>query len=157
VPGRLVLLILAVVTLAMIGWSLAGLLNWIPARVRRWNTNSSPRYLRRVNSAGLLIGVGGLISCLSWFAGHVSLWTLAGSFIGLAGVVLLLITTGRESFRSPTAPVTVWAFNPPPGWPAPPPGWYPPVGWTAPPDWPAPPLGWQWWLPIQPNQREAAA
>jgi hypothetical protein len=61
--------------------------------------------------AGLLIGVAGLIWCLSWFAGQVSLWTLAGSFIGLAGAVLLIATTGRESFKSPTAPVTVWVLT----------------------------------------------
>jgi hypothetical protein len=157
VPGRIALLLWAVVQLAMISWSLAGLLDRIPARVRRWNANRSPNYLRRVSWAGLLIGVGGLIWSLSWFAGQVSLWTLAGSSIGLAGTVLLIATTGRESFRSPAAPVTAWVFNPPPGWPSPPPGWYPPVDWTAPPDWPSPPTGWQWWLPIQPNQGVAAA
>ena len=37
-------------------------------------------------------------------------------------------------------------FNPPPGWPAPPPGWRPPDGWKLDPSWPAPPDGWQLWL-----------
>lgn len=41
----------------------------------------------------------------------------------------------------------VWVFNPPPGWPQPPSGWRPPVGWTPDPDWPDPPEGWQLWLP----------
>lgn len=39
-------------------------------------------------------------------------------------------------------------FNPPPGWPKPPPmGWTPPNGWKPDPAWPAPPPGWQLWIP----------
>lgn len=38
-------------------------------------------------------------------------------------------------------------FNPPPGWPKPPPNWRPPKGWTPDPTWPAPPDGWQLWVP----------
>lgn len=37
-------------------------------------------------------------------------------------------------------------FNPPPDWPAPPPGWKPPAGWTPDPSWPDPPPGWQLWV-----------
>lgn len=37
-------------------------------------------------------------------------------------------------------------FNPPPGWPRPPPDWVPPNGWTPDPRWPAPPPGWQLWI-----------
>jgi len=40
-----------------------------------------------------------------------------------------------------------WAFNPPPGWPAPPPGWQPPEGWQPDPAWPAAPAGWNFWVP----------
>jgi hypothetical protein len=40
-----------------------------------------------------------------------------------------------------------WKFNPPPGWPAQPPGWQPPPGWAPDPSWPPPPPGWQFWLP----------
>lgn len=37
-------------------------------------------------------------------------------------------------------------YNPPPNWPAPPPGWTPPPGWRPDPSWgPAPP-GWQVWV-----------
>jgi len=39
-----------------------------------------------------------------------------------------------------------YKFNPPPNWPAPPPGWAPSPGWRPPPEWPAPPPGWQVWL-----------
>jgi hypothetical protein len=38
-------------------------------------------------------------------------------------------------------------YNPPPNWPAPPPGWTPPDGWKAPANWPPPPNGWKLWLP----------
>lgn len=37
-------------------------------------------------------------------------------------------------------------FNPPPGWPKPPPNWTPPAGWSPEPDWPDPPEGWVLWL-----------
>lgn len=37
-------------------------------------------------------------------------------------------------------------FNPPPGWPKPPPKWEPPAGWTPDPSWPPPPEGWQLWV-----------
>jgi hypothetical protein len=40
-----------------------------------------------------------------------------------------------------------YRFNPPPGWPAPPPGWVPPEGWVPDPRLPAAPEGWQWWMP----------
>ena len=42
---------------------------------------------------------------------------------------------------------TSWKFNPPPGWPEPPPGWTPPPGWAGPPGMPPAPDGWQWWFP----------
>jgi hypothetical protein len=38
-------------------------------------------------------------------------------------------------------------FNPPPGWPKPPPNWKPPKGWRPDPSWPPPPEGWALWLP----------
>jgi hypothetical protein len=39
-----------------------------------------------------------------------------------------------------------YRFNPPPNWPAPPPGWIPAPGWRPSPEWPAPPPGWQLWI-----------
>ena len=39
-----------------------------------------------------------------------------------------------------------YRFNPPPNWPAPPPGWVPPPGWMPLPEWPDPPAGWQVWV-----------
>src|SRR6516165_8541085 len=37
--------------------------------------------------------------------------------------------------------------NPPPNWPAPPPGFVPPPRWQPDPAWPPPPPGWQLWVP----------
>ncbi len=39
-------------------------------------------------------------------------------------------------------------FNPPPGWPKPPPGWVPPPDWTPDPSWPPAPSDWDWWAPV---------
>lgn len=47
-------------------------------------------------------------------------------------------------------------FNPPPGWPRPPSGWSPPVGWKPDPSWPEPPIGWQLWLPDNLDAHSAA-
>lgn len=54
--------------------------------------------------------------------------------LAVAGV-LLLITGSRQQ----------WRFNPPPGWPAPPPDWRPDAGWQPDAAWPTPPRGWTWW------------
>jgi hypothetical protein len=48
-------------------------------------------------------------------------------------------------------------FNPPPGWPQPPAGWYPPAGWEPDPSWPEPPPGWQMWLPDNQNAADQSA
>ncbi len=37
-------------------------------------------------------------------------------------------------------------FDPPPGWPAPPPDWEPPEGWQPDPSWPPAPEGWTFWV-----------
>lgn len=39
-----------------------------------------------------------------------------------------------------------YVFNPPPGWPAQPPGWVPPDNWKPDPSWPKPPEGWAFWV-----------
>ena len=41
------------------------------------------------------------------------------------------------------------AFLAPPGWPAAPPGWIPPVSWRPDPHWPSPPDGWSYWRPSE--------
>lgn len=47
-------------------------------------------------------------------------------------------------------------FNPPPGWPKPPDGWVPPMGWSPDPAWPDPPEGWQLWLAVDSGGDEAS-
>ena len=42
-------------------------------------------------------------------------------------------------------------YNPPPNWPAPPPGWTPPAGWRPDPSWPPPPPGWTLWVVAGPS------
>ncbi len=37
-------------------------------------------------------------------------------------------------------------FNPPPGWPTPPPAWQPPAGWRPDPSWDPLPPGWVLWI-----------
>jgi len=37
-------------------------------------------------------------------------------------------------------------FSPPPGWPAAPPGWQPPAGWSPDPSWPPAPPVWPLWV-----------
>lgn len=40
-----------------------------------------------------------------------------------------------------------FVFNPPPGWPTPPPGWKPPTDWVPDPTWPKAPDDWVFWIP----------
>src|SRR5579864_1359307 len=54
--------------------------------------------------------------------------------------------------RQLVPPGAGWVFNPPPGWPAPPPGWQPPDGWQPDPSWPPPPSDWQFWRPEIPAE-----
>lgn len=39
-------------------------------------------------------------------------------------------------------------FNPPPGWPTPPPDWVPDENWKPDPSWPQVPPGWQLWTAV---------
>jgi hypothetical protein len=52
----------------------------------------------------------------------------------------------RSAQQRPGQSAQIYRFNPPPNWPAPPPGWAPTPGWRPSPDWPAPPPGWQLWI-----------
>ncbi|NLT29982.1 MAG: hypothetical protein GXX86_05925 [Propionibacterium sp.] len=47
-------------------------------------------------------------------------------------------------------------WNPPPNWPAPPPGWEPPSGWQPDPSWGPPPPGWQLWVDDAPQHSASA-
>jgi hypothetical protein len=45
-------------------------------------------------------------------------------------------------------------FNPAPGWPIPPEGWFPPEGWQPDPTWPAAPEGWELVVEVEPTDAE---
>ena len=52
----------------------------------------------------------------------------------------------------PPHPGPAYRFNPPPGWPLPPPEWIPPtVPWDARPSLPPAPENWQWWIGPEPS------
>jgi hypothetical protein len=53
--------------------------------------------------------------------------------------------------QPPGRSAQIHRFNPPPNWPAPPPGWVPMPGWRPSPEWPAPPPGWQLWIDDTPS------
>jgi hypothetical protein len=63
--------------------------------------------------------------------------------------IATVLTLERRAAAPPAPAVYVanFVFNPPPGWPAPPPTWTPPPGWRPDPSWPEPPADWQYWLP----------
>jgi hypothetical protein len=44
-------------------------------------------------------------------------------------------------------------YNPPPNWPAPPPGWQPPAGWQPDPAWGPAPEGWEFFTSERANPR----
>lgn len=48
-------------------------------------------------------------------------------------------------------------FNPPPGWPKPPPSWRPPPNWSPDPSWPEIPEGWNLWVKSDGFENNSAA
>jgi hypothetical protein len=48
-------------------------------------------------------------------------------------------------------------FNPPPGWPKPPPDWQPPAGWSPDPSWPALPDSWELWIMMTSDAAEVVS
>jgi hypothetical protein len=94
-------------------------------------------------------------------------WVFVNAGLAAAhlGLLILATTAGliwyavRSAHRGPTrhvaraggqpaitVPPASYRFNPPPDWPAPPPGWVPPLGWQPDPTWPPAPPGWQCWV-----------
>jgi hypothetical protein len=66
--------------------------------------------------------------------------------------VMTVVSLSNRAGRVPAAPVLSTGqhgmrFNPAPGWPLPPEGWAPPMGWQPDPSWPSAPPGWRFWIP----------
>ncbi|HET6817719.1 MAG TPA: DUF4328 domain-containing protein [Mycobacteriales bacterium] len=107
-----------------------------------------------------------LSSAVTGVAGHLSRTTLrdlaSADEIAAAGDVLTLVAAGlaiavvigldrRSALVPEPTPLVAMpgmlVFNPPPGWPAQPPGWQPPTDWEPDPSWPPVPPGWKLWVP----------
>lgn len=79
----------------------------------------------------------------------------AGDALTVAAAVLAVVVVIKLDRRAALVPRPVpleavpgmMLFNPPPGWPAQPPGWQPPPGWEPDPSWPPAPAGWTFWVP----------
>lgn len=79
-----------------------------------------------------------------------------GSAAGESGWARSVPAQGFDPAIAPQAPHRQGGvrFNPPPNWPAPPPGWSPPPGWAPDPAWGPPPPGWQLWNDDSKNEPE---
>ncbi len=123
---------------------------WVRIDRRCNNPYRLTRFAKRVITTWVVVAIV-LIAVLDathgWFAIPVGL-----ALVGYAGYRVRSgqrgLTAGRPAVW-PTAQFSTPAlrFNPPPGWPAPRPGWTPPPGWQPDPSWPQAPPGWQLWVP----------
>jgi hypothetical protein len=106
-----------------------------------------------------------LSSVVTAVSGHVSRATLSDlasadkiSAVGevltimaaLLAIAVVIALDRRASLVPEPVPVAampgMMVFNPPPGWPAQPPGWQPPADWQPDPSWPPAPEGWTFWV-----------
>jgi len=131
--------------------------------VNRW-LSADQRYDRPRGLTGLAKR-----PALKWI-GLLVAWVIVSGVLSNAhlGVLLLVTTAGlicycayciiRDTPRARQQTAGQWGseqvadgqgreqFNPPPGWPEPPPDWEPPPGWKPSRSWPPAPPGWQFWV-----------
>jgi hypothetical protein len=69
--------------------------------------------------------------------------------VAAALAIAVVLAVAHRVATLPPVPIYVgnYVFNPPPGWPAAPPGWTPPPGWKPDPAWPPAPADWTFWIP----------
>ena len=105
---------------------------------------------------GILLGVGGYVVMLfaggapsdpcvpddTGCGGEPALWLFPWA-LGAQVVSAVAVVIGFLLLIVP--PLRREQFNPPPGWPDPPPAWRPHPGWQPDPAWPEPPEGWLFW------------
>ena len=68
-----------------------------------------------------------------------ALWLYTGVAALVVGVVSTALALWWQRQRA------ALEFTPPPGWPAAPASWTPPMFWNPDPRWPDPPRDWQFW------------
>lgn len=121
---------------------------------------------RRVPHLAVLIGLvfasvvlGSIATALNldWLASAFAVVFVAVVLLGGVLIVVWLLQTlarrlhRRQDLAAARRRPTPYAFNPPPGWPAPAAEWVPPVGWRPDPSWPALPEQWELWRRVAPR------
>lgn len=123
---------------------------WVRIDRRYNNPYRLTRHARRVIATWTVIAITVITlvdSTHGWFAVPAGV-----ALIGYGGYRMRSRRQGLAAGRTAVRPaarrvVPALRFNPPPGWPAPVPGWTPPPGWQPGPSWPPAPPGWQFWVP----------
>ena len=123
---------------------------WVRIDRRYNNPYRLTRYAKRVVTAWAVVVIV-VIALVNTTHG----WFAIPAGVALAGYAGYRVRSrrhglpaGRPAVRTVTeigAPAL--RFNPPPGWPAPMPGWMPPPGWQPDPSWRQAPPGWQFLVP----------
>jgi hypothetical protein len=122
---------------------------WVRIDRRYNNPYRLTRYAKRVITTWVVVVIV-VISLVDTTHG----WFAIPTGVALAGYAGYRVRSRRRGLLAgrpgawPTAQFAAPAFrfNPPPGWPAPQPGWTPPPGWQPDPSWPQAPAGWQFWV-----------
>ena len=155
------------------GWAIGGwfvpLLNLVRPKQMvndTWRSASPPAPARRIPVAyhlwwllwlasTLTTGVAGQLPSATmdevWTRGRIA---TAGDIFSVGAALLAIVVVVTLDRRVALVPEAIpeaampgmMLFNPPPGWPAQPPGWQPPDGWRPDPSWPPAPEGWTFWV-----------
>jgi hypothetical protein len=123
---------------------------WVRIDRRYNNPYRLTRYAKRVIATWVVVVIVVIIlvnATRGWFVIPAGL-----ALAGYAGYQLrsrrrALLAGGLAVQPAARSGAPAFRFNPPPGWPAPVPGWVRPPGWQPDPSWPQAPPGWQFWVP----------
>ncbi len=123
---------------------------WVRIDRRYNNPYRLTRYAKRVITTWVVVVITLILlmdATHGWFAIPAGV-----ALAGYAGYLLRsrrrpLLTGGLAVQPAARSGTPAPRFNPPPGWPAPVPGWTPPPGWQPDPSWPQALPGWRFWLP----------
>jgi hypothetical protein len=123
---------------------------WVRIDRRYSNPYRLTRYAKRVITTWVVAGIATFV-----LVGETHGWFAIPAGLAVAGYAGYRVRSRRRGLlaarpaagATPGPGVPAVRFNPPPGWPAPVPGWAPPPGWQPDPSWPQAPPGWQFWVP----------